>query len=147
MVWKAGPSGGIGGENPCDTATKPAQDLVGIAVYYGDAIVDVFLKWADKSVTGIGGVDSYPGSFSVDLTTPPRTVIRISGFIGWWNNATVVTGIQFDFSDGSNSGLLGKSGFLPFEYDLPPGQGLVGFFGYTTAVIDQIGFKFDALPG
>jgi hypothetical protein len=147
MVWKAGPRGGIGGGNLYDTATKPAQDLVGIYIGSGDAIVEIVLNWADKSSTFIRGQGGWPNSFSMELTTPPRKITRISGSIGWWNDATVVTGIQFDFNDGSNTGLLGKPGVLPFEYDVPPGQGLVGLFGYTGEVIDQVGLKFDDLPG
>jgi len=153
MVLKMGPSGGISGGNAYDTPYHAAPGLVGIAPVWGDAIVSINLSWNDGNNFNYGGTDSYSDHTFIDVTN--KRICKILGYIGWWNGYTVVKSMQFNFTDGSDTGWIGAWGSkppyftspaLPFEYDVPLGLGLMGFFGNTGAVIDQIAFKFDDLP-
>jgi hypothetical protein len=153
MVLKMGPSGGISGQNAYDTTYHAAPGLAGIAVAWDDAIIGINLSWTDGNNFNYTGTNPRSDSTFIDVRN--KRISKILGFIGWWVGYTVVKSIQFQFTDGTDTGWIGAIGskppyftspVLPFEYDVPLGLGLIGFFGNTGAVLDQIGFKFDDLP-
>jgi len=154
MVIKMGPSGGISGGAVNDTLYHAAPGLSDIWLGWDDAIISIGLTWSDGDNNfNYGG--SNPCADSINIDVRNKRLSRILGFVGWWNGFTVIKSMRFQFTDGWDTQWLGSVGskppyftspVLPFEYDVPLGLGLIGFFGNTGAVMDQIGFKFDDLP-
>jgi hypothetical protein len=148
MPFLVGPTGGIGGDN--DVQSFPpagaAATMLDMGVRSGDVIDSIWMQYQVGPGNGtvqISGSIVGPQHVSYDLTYQYITKIRGTyGAYVFWGNAVVITQIQFTFNAGNTSDMFGSYvGARSFEYDIPTGFRLTGFWGRVGAGIDSLGFQ------
>ncbi|GGR14133.1 jacalin-like lectin [Deinococcus ruber] len=155
MKYRFGPSGGHGGHAfedalPGDTValetgeTASLTGLIGVRVRHADRIDAVSLVWGYSGPDGQavpapteleephGGPEGVEELF--ELHAPDEWITVISGRYG-----QTVDSLRLETNLGRSAEFGGKGGDHAFQYDIPAGLKLAGFFGSAGYLLDALG--------
>ena len=153
MRYRFGPSGGHGGHAfedalPGDTLrletgeTASLAGLVGIRVRHADRIDALSLIWgysgADGQPVPAAATEVHGGEEGVEevfeLHVPDEWITVVSGRYG-----QTVDSLRLETNLGRSAEFGGRGGDHAFQYEIPAGLKLAGFFGSAGQLLDALG--------
>lgn len=139
-TYKDGPKGGPPGESNNEPEHEP-HHLEGFKINHGNCIVSFQFSYVDKDgnkqTEGPWGGSRVWKFDEVELG-PTEFVKEISGTVGQSEGSTVVTSLKF-VTNIQTYGPYGKANGTPFSLPEKKNGNIVGFFGTSGELLDQIG--------
>jgi hypothetical protein len=147
-IFPLGPSGGPGGGSFNDIADKLGgftglaftASIAALQVNAGDTLDHLIVTYTENIGSVQHGASNGGAAFpAFVLGLPGEKLTQVHGWLGTFSGTLEVQGFNFVTNTGRQSGVLGKTTDLPFEFFAPANGEIMAFWGREGLFFDACG--------